>query len=29
VTLKVYAHLFNKQDKHDAVRLAVAGDGQG
>jgi integrase len=28
ITLKVYAHLFNKQDKHDAVRLALAGDGQ-
>jgi integrase len=29
ITLKVYAHLFDKQGKHDAVRLALAGGAQG
>jgi integrase len=28
ITLKTYAHLWNKQDKHDAVRLALAGGAQ-
>ena len=27
-TLNRYAHLFNKQEKHDAIRLALAGGGQ-